>query len=238
MDILTNLLLGFGIAFKPLYLLYALVGAVFGTITGILPGLGPIGAMSILLSFTLYLDATGAMILVLRDLLRGDVRGFQHVHIPEYPRRSRLGGHLHRRVPDGFEGQGRGSVDHIRSRFFHRRDHQHPRVDAGRPDAFRVRTPVWAPGIPCNRPERPDHPRSVERWILCQIDHHGVDRPGTDDRRDRPDQRRRTVYVRNLRAEPGDRPCARCHGPLRNSRSAFSCRGRRRKSGAGQCEAA
>jgi putative tricarboxylic transport membrane protein len=63
MDILTNLLLGFGIAFKPLYLLYALVGAVFGTITGILPGLGPIGAMSILLSFTLYLDATGAMIL-------------------------------------------------------------------------------------------------------------------------------------------------------------------------------
>ena len=63
MDILTNLLLGFGIAFKPLYLLYALVGAIFGTITGILPGLGPIGAMSILLSFTLYLDATGAMIL-------------------------------------------------------------------------------------------------------------------------------------------------------------------------------
>jgi putative tricarboxylic transport membrane protein len=63
MDIFTNLLLGFGIAFKPLYLLYALVGAVFGTITGILPGLGPIGAMSILLSFTLYIDATGAMIL-------------------------------------------------------------------------------------------------------------------------------------------------------------------------------
>jgi putative tricarboxylic transport membrane protein len=63
MDILTNLLHGFGIAFKPLYLLYALVGAIFGTITGILPGLGPIGAMSMLLSFTLYIDATGAMIL-------------------------------------------------------------------------------------------------------------------------------------------------------------------------------
>ncbi len=63
MDILSNLLLGFSIAFKPIYLFYALVGAIFGTITGILPGLGPIGAMSILLSFTLYLDATSAMIL-------------------------------------------------------------------------------------------------------------------------------------------------------------------------------
>ncbi len=63
MDVLTNLLLGFSIAFEPLYLLYALVGAIFGTITGILPGLGPIGAMSMLLSFTLYIDAAGAMIL-------------------------------------------------------------------------------------------------------------------------------------------------------------------------------
>ncbi|HWR90844.1 MAG TPA: tripartite tricarboxylate transporter permease, partial [Desulfobacterales bacterium] len=48
---------------KPINLLYALVGTVVGTITGILPGLGPLGAMAILLSFTLYLDATGAMIL-------------------------------------------------------------------------------------------------------------------------------------------------------------------------------
>jgi putative tricarboxylic transport membrane protein len=63
MEVLHNLVLGFGTAFKPLYLFYAFLGAVFGTITGILPGLGPIGAMSILLSFTLYLDATGAMIL-------------------------------------------------------------------------------------------------------------------------------------------------------------------------------
>ena len=48
---------------KPLYLYYALIGAVLGTITGVLPGLGPLGAMAILLSFTLSMDATGAMIL-------------------------------------------------------------------------------------------------------------------------------------------------------------------------------
>jgi putative tricarboxylic transport membrane protein len=45
------------------YLLYALVGAILGTITGVLPGLGPLGAMAILLSFTLTMNATGAMIL-------------------------------------------------------------------------------------------------------------------------------------------------------------------------------
>lgn len=63
MEIINNLLLGFSTALKPIYLLYAFAGTTFGTITGILPGLGPLGAMAILLSFTLYLDATGAMIL-------------------------------------------------------------------------------------------------------------------------------------------------------------------------------
>ncbi|MEW6668290.1 MAG: tripartite tricarboxylate transporter permease [Thermodesulfobacteriota bacterium] len=63
MDILANLLSGFAVALKPINLVYALAGTVVGTITGILPGLGPLGAMAILLSFTLYLDATGAMIL-------------------------------------------------------------------------------------------------------------------------------------------------------------------------------
>ncbi len=63
MDLIQNLATGFSVALQPINLVYALVGTVFGTITGILPGLGPLGAMAILLSFTLYLDATGAMIL-------------------------------------------------------------------------------------------------------------------------------------------------------------------------------
>jgi len=63
MDIWSGLLAGFATALKPLYLYYALLGAILGTITGVLPGLGPLGAMAILLSFTLKLDATAAMIL-------------------------------------------------------------------------------------------------------------------------------------------------------------------------------
>jgi putative tricarboxylic transport membrane protein len=63
LEITQGLLGGFATALKPLYLYYAFLGAVLGTITGVLPGLGPLGAMAILLSFTLSMDATGAMIL-------------------------------------------------------------------------------------------------------------------------------------------------------------------------------
>ena len=62
MEILQGLASGFSLALQPMNLLYALVGCIVGTITGILPGIGPLGAMAILLSFTLYMDATGAMI--------------------------------------------------------------------------------------------------------------------------------------------------------------------------------
>jgi len=63
MEIIQSLLNGFAIALKPIYLYYALLGSIMGTVTGVLPGLGPLGAMAILLSFTLTMDATGAMIL-------------------------------------------------------------------------------------------------------------------------------------------------------------------------------
>jgi len=62
-EIGQSLLSGFASALKPIYLYYALLGTILGTITGVLPGLGPLGAMAILLSFTLTMDATGAMIL-------------------------------------------------------------------------------------------------------------------------------------------------------------------------------
>ncbi|MEW6265272.1 MAG: tripartite tricarboxylate transporter permease [Thermodesulfobacteriota bacterium] len=62
-EVSQGLINGFAAALSPLYVLYALLGAIMGTITGVLPGLGPLGAMAILLSFTLTMDATGAMIL-------------------------------------------------------------------------------------------------------------------------------------------------------------------------------
>ncbi len=62
MEVWGSLAHGFAVALQPGNLFIALLGAIVGTITGILPGLGPLGAMAILLSFTLYMDATTAMI--------------------------------------------------------------------------------------------------------------------------------------------------------------------------------
>ena len=85
-EIGQGLMGGLASAITPLYLYYALLGAVLGTITGILPGLGPLGAMAILLSFTLYMDATGGHDLFCRHLLRRHVRRLHDLHPAEHPR--------------------------------------------------------------------------------------------------------------------------------------------------------
>ncbi|MHB9099152.1 MAG: tripartite tricarboxylate transporter permease, partial [Syntrophales bacterium] len=62
MEVLHQLMLGFQVAATPINLLWALIGAFVGTIVGVLPGIGPLGSMAILLSFTLNMEATTAMI--------------------------------------------------------------------------------------------------------------------------------------------------------------------------------
>ena len=42
MDLLSNLALGFGVAFTPINLLYAFIGCMLGTLIGVLPGIGPV----------------------------------------------------------------------------------------------------------------------------------------------------------------------------------------------------
>ncbi len=62
MEVLQHLMFGFQTAATPINLFYALSGAFIGTVVGVLPGIGPLGSMAILLSFTLNMDATSAMI--------------------------------------------------------------------------------------------------------------------------------------------------------------------------------
>jgi putative tricarboxylic transport membrane protein len=62
MEVLNQLMMGFQVAATPINLLWALIGAFVGTIVGVLPGIGPLGSMAILLSFTLNMEATTAMI--------------------------------------------------------------------------------------------------------------------------------------------------------------------------------
>jgi TctA family transporter len=64
MELLNNLILGFGVAFTFQNLLYALGGAVLGTLIGVLPGLGPVATIAMLLPSIYALDATPALIML------------------------------------------------------------------------------------------------------------------------------------------------------------------------------
>jgi putative tricarboxylic transport membrane protein len=64
MDLLSNLALGFGVAFTAQNLLYAFGGAVLGTLIGVLPGLGPVATIAMLLPSIYALDATPALIML------------------------------------------------------------------------------------------------------------------------------------------------------------------------------
>ena len=52
MDLITNLSLGFGVAFTPINLMYAFIGCLLGTLIGVLPGIGPATAVAMLLPIT------------------------------------------------------------------------------------------------------------------------------------------------------------------------------------------
>lgn len=64
MDLLHNLALGFSVAFTVQNLLWALGGAILGTLIGVLPGLGPVATIAMLLPSIYSLDATPALIML------------------------------------------------------------------------------------------------------------------------------------------------------------------------------
>ena len=67
MDALTqlgnNLGVGFGAALAPLNLLFGLIGVTLGTAVGVLPGIGPALAISMLMPLTFGMDPIGAFIM-------------------------------------------------------------------------------------------------------------------------------------------------------------------------------
>ncbi|MFO7570205.1 MAG: tripartite tricarboxylate transporter permease [Smithellaceae bacterium] len=64
MDALTGLFYGLSVAFESQHLILLLAGCVLGTLVGVLPGLGPVGAISILLPLTFHLPPAGAIIML------------------------------------------------------------------------------------------------------------------------------------------------------------------------------
>jgi putative tricarboxylic transport membrane protein len=64
MEILNNLILGFGVAITPIHLFYALVGVMLGTLIGVLPGIGPVATIAMLLPITFNLSPVAALIML------------------------------------------------------------------------------------------------------------------------------------------------------------------------------
>ena len=64
MDLLHNLMLGFGVAFTPENLFYALLGCLLGTLVGVLPGLGPVPTIAMLLPITYVLPPIAGLIML------------------------------------------------------------------------------------------------------------------------------------------------------------------------------
>ena len=64
MELFSNLAIGFGVAFTPLNLLYALIGCLLGTLIGVLPGIGPVATIAMLLPATYALPPVAALIML------------------------------------------------------------------------------------------------------------------------------------------------------------------------------
>jgi len=64
MDTLGQLILGFHVALMPMNLFYCFMGVLFGTLIGALPGIGPLGGISLLLPLTFSLSSTSGVIML------------------------------------------------------------------------------------------------------------------------------------------------------------------------------
>jgi putative tricarboxylic transport membrane protein len=64
MDLISNLSLGFGVAFTPINLLYCFIGCLLGTLIGVLPGIGPVATIAMLLPATYALPPVSALIML------------------------------------------------------------------------------------------------------------------------------------------------------------------------------
>src|SRR5882724_11050610 len=64
MEFFDNLVIGFGVALTPANLGFAFIGAMVGTLIGVLPGIGPIATIAMLLPLTFHLEPVSGLIML------------------------------------------------------------------------------------------------------------------------------------------------------------------------------
>src|SRR2546426_2147474 len=63
-ELLSNLVMGFGVAANPYNMMFCLLGALVGTLVGVLPGIGSLATIAMLLPITFGLPPVGALIML------------------------------------------------------------------------------------------------------------------------------------------------------------------------------
>jgi putative tricarboxylic transport membrane protein len=64
MDLLNNLIMGFGVAVTLQNLMYCFIGVLVGTLIGVLPGIGPLGTIAMLMPLTFSVPPVSALIML------------------------------------------------------------------------------------------------------------------------------------------------------------------------------
>jgi putative tricarboxylic transport membrane protein len=64
MDLLNDVLLGFGVALNPMNILFCFIGVLIGTLVGVLPGVGPTAALSLLLPTTFHIPPVSGIVML------------------------------------------------------------------------------------------------------------------------------------------------------------------------------
>ena len=64
MDTVQSLLYGFSVSLTPMNLLYCALGVLLGTLVGVLPGIGPLGGITLLLPTTFGMEPISAIIML------------------------------------------------------------------------------------------------------------------------------------------------------------------------------
>ena len=121
MDMFSGILAGFQQVMHPMILFYCFMGVLIGTLIGVLPGIGPVGAMSMLLPATFGMSPV-VSIIVLAGIYYGSQYGGSTTSIlVNVPGEGCLYRYLSRRISDGTQRQGRGCPRHVGLRFLYRR---------------------------------------------------------------------------------------------------------------------
>src|SRR5258707_12367835 len=84
-DLISNLWLGMGVAITPMNVFLCLIGAVVGTLIGVLPGIGSLATIAMLLPLTFGLPPVGALIMLAGIYYRAQYGGLTPLipaHIP------------------------------------------------------------------------------------------------------------------------------------------------------------